>query len=88
MDWRELAGGAGVMGHAARACAGLYEAMNPRTFWSVSGQTLRPLRKSRTKCGSFMASRPNVTGDIDVRFKKASTARTKGCSVFMVLQCT
>ena len=52
-----------LLGHAA-AFAGTYSTMNLRTLASVSGHKRRPFRTSRTKCGSRIASRPNVTGDI------------------------
>jgi hypothetical protein len=64
-------------------------AMKARIFASVSGQTRRPPRMSRTKWGSLAASRPNVTGAISWSVRNASIVSGSGGSgVSMDQPCT
>lgn len=72
--------------YAAFCCsaAGEWFAMKARIFASVSGQTRRPPRMSRTKCGSFIASLPNVIGDMPCNETNSSMASSSEGASFCI----
>jgi hypothetical protein len=72
--------------YAASCCSTVatWFAMKARIFVSVSGQTRRPPRMSRTKCGSFIASRPNVIGDMPCNATKSSMASSSEGASFCI----